>query len=71
MTERERLHVLVDQLGDDEAAELLRLASDLYEVPGQRRPLPTFVGMGDSRQSDVSERAEEILAAEFGRAPRQ
>jgi len=31
------------------------------------RPLPAFVGFGDSGRTDVSERADELLAEGFGR----
>jgi hypothetical protein len=67
MTSKERLRELVDGLPEDQAAELLRLASELYAVPEQRHSLPAFVGIGDSGQSDVSERVDEDLAEGFGR----
>lgn len=68
MTSREELHQLVDRLGDEDAEELLRLASSLYQDEGSRRwQLPAFVGMGDSGRSDVSERVDEILGEGFGK----
>jgi hypothetical protein len=55
-------------LGEDQAEDLLQLATNLYILPVQRsRPLPAFVGMGDSGRSDVSERVDEILGEGFGR----
>lgn len=68
MTAKEQLHHLVDGLGEGQAEDLLRLATSLYILPVQRsRPLPTFVGMGDSGRGDVSERVDEILGQNFGR----
>jgi hypothetical protein len=59
---------LVENLPDEQADELLWLATELYVVPGQRRPLPAFVGIGDSGRSDVSDRADDLLADGFGAA---
>lgn len=67
MTSKERLRAFVEDLPEEQAAELLRLASELFAVPGQRHPLPTFVGIGDSGRSDVSERVDDDLAEGFGR----
>ncbi len=68
MTSREQLHHLVDKLGDDQAEDLLRLATNLYALSVQRsRSLPAFVAMGDSGRSAVSERVHEILDEGFGR----
>lgn len=67
MTSKERLRALVEDLPEEQAAELLRLASELFAVPGQRHPLPAFVGIGESSRSDVSERVDEELADGFGR----
>lgn len=68
MTAKEQLHHLVDGLGEDQAEDLLRLATNLYVLPVQRsRPLPGFVGMGDSGRSDVSERVDELLGENFER----
>jgi hypothetical protein len=67
MTSKERLRELVEGLPEDQAAELLRLASELFAVPGQRHPLPAFVGIGNSVRTDVSERVDEDLAEGFGR----
>lgn len=65
VTSKERLLQLVAALPEDRADELLRHAEDLYVSTG--RPLPRFVGIGDSGRSDVSERAEDLLRDGFGR----
>jgi hypothetical protein len=57
---------LVENLPEEQADELLRLATELYVVPDQRRPLPAFVGIGDSGRSDVSDRVDDLLADGFG-----
>jgi hypothetical protein len=67
MTRKDRLRALVEGLPEEQAAELLRLASELYALPEQRHPLPAFVGIGDSGRSDVSGRVDEELADGFGR----
>jgi hypothetical protein len=46
MTSKERLRALVEDLPEEQAAELLRLASELFAIPGQRSSLPAFVGIG-------------------------
>jgi hypothetical protein len=56
----------VDSLPDEQADELLRLATDLYAAPEPHPPLPALVGMGASGRSDVCERADEFLDG-FGR----
>jgi hypothetical protein len=67
MTTRERLHRLVDDLNDDQAAEaLVLLESQLAEEP-QPATLPEFFGMLHSGKGDLAARSEEILRAEFGR----
>lgn len=66
VTSKEKLRLLVDSLPDEQADELLRLATDLYATPEPHPPLPAFVGMGASGRSDVSERADEFLDG-FGR----
>jgi hypothetical protein len=66
VTSKQRLHQLVDSLPEDQADELLRLATDLYAEPSPHR-LPAFVGIGDSGRSDVSERADELRQDGFGR----
>jgi hypothetical protein len=68
MTSKDKLIELVGQLPDEEAAELLELATQLYVLPAQRRPLPTFVGIGDSGRTDVSERVDDLLGDGFGRS---
>jgi hypothetical protein len=67
MTTRERLHRLVDDLSDDEAAEALALLES--QVPDQAEPaaLPEFFGMLHSGKGDLAARSDEILRAEFGR----
>jgi len=68
MTAKEQLHHLVDELGEEQAEDLLRLAASRYTVPAQRSgSLPTFVGMGDSGRTDVSQRVDEHLGDGFGR----
>ncbi|MGH3500762.1 MAG: hypothetical protein ACRDQA_07680 [Nocardioidaceae bacterium] len=66
MTSKEQLLQLVEDLPEERAGELLRLAKDLYSTP-EGEPLPAFVGVGESGRSDVSERAEELLRDGFGR----
>lgn len=68
MTSRDKLLQLVESLPEEQAEELLRLAMQRYPLPDQRRPLPAFVGIGDSGRSDVSERVDELLADGFGSA---
>jgi hypothetical protein len=46
---------------------VLRVASELFMVPGQRVPMPAFVDIGDSGRADVSERVAEHLREGFGR----
>ncbi|MGQ0480209.1 MAG: hypothetical protein ACT4O0_04140 [Pseudonocardia sp.] len=70
MTSRDKLINLVENLPEEQADELLRLATELFSVPDQRRPLPAFVGIGDSGRSDVSERVDELLSDGFGGSPR-
>jgi hypothetical protein len=66
VTGKEKLHLLVDNLPDEQADELLRLAIDLYATPEPHPPVPAFVGLGASGRSDVSERADEFMDG-FGR----
>jgi hypothetical protein len=66
VTSKEKLRLLVEGLPDEQADELLRLATDLYAAPEPRPPLPAFVGIGASGRSDVSERADDMLEG-FGR----
>jgi hypothetical protein len=67
MTSREQLRALVDDLPEEQAAELLRVASEMFAVPGQRVPMPAFVGIGDSGRDDVSEHVADRLGKGFGR----
>lgn len=68
MTSRDKLLELVESLPEEQAEELLRLAMERYVLPGQRQPLPAFVGIGDSGRSDVSELVDDFLANGFGTA---
>ncbi|MGH3788235.1 MAG: hypothetical protein ACRDRG_17195 [Pseudonocardiaceae bacterium] len=68
MTSRDKLLELVENLPEEQADELLRLAMERSILPGPRQPLPTFVGIGDSGRSDVSERVDDFLANGFGSA---
>jgi hypothetical protein len=54
VTSRDKLINLVENLPEEQADELLRLATELYVVLDQRQPLPAFVGLSDSGRSDVS-----------------
>jgi len=66
MTTRERLHRLVDDLSEDQAAEALALLeSQLAEEP-EPGALPEFFGLLHSGKGDLAARADEILRAEFG-----
>jgi Ribbon-helix-helix protein, copG family len=47
-------------------SEFTREALEAHLSNGGRQPL-SFIGLGDSRRSDVSARIEQILAEEFGR----
>lgn len=70
MTTKERLHQLVDDLPDEQAARALALLEGVAGSsvdPGRRRVVPSSLGVGASGQSDVSERVHEILAEGFGR----
>ena len=58
---------LVDGLPEEQADELLRLATDLFALPDRWQALPAFVGIGDSGRSDVSKRVDEHLDDGFGR----
>jgi hypothetical protein len=63
---REELHQLVDQLPEDELSPALELIRDrVAEHGGRGRDLPFFASF--EAESDLAERAEEILGAELGR----
>jgi len=68
VTNRDKLWELVENLPEEQVAELLRLAMERYLLPGPRQPLPAFVGIGDSGRSDISERVDDFLANGFGSA---
>jgi hypothetical protein len=67
MTTRERLHRLVDDLSDDEAAEALALLESQVAEQAEPAALPEFFGMLHSGKGDLAARSDEILRAEFGR----
>jgi hypothetical protein len=69
VTSKEILLQLVERLSDEQADELLRLATHLYADPDRRHPLPAFVGIGDSGRTDVSERVDELLRVVPRRSP--
>ena len=66
VTTKERLHQLVDQLGDEQAAELLRLADAVLDVPTPVRARPSWVGALRSAEPNLAERSEDILRDELG-----
>ena len=69
MTVRERLQ-LVAEFGEEQAEHALELLSPLIGAdaqPGQQVPqLPSFVGIGDSGRSGISEHVDDLLAGGFG-----
>ena len=70
MTAKEQLQQLVAGFGEEQASRALGLLEPLAgELPDRRAPrgLPAFIGIGDSGRTDVSERADELLAEGFGR----
>ena len=67
MTTRERLHRLVDDLSDDEAAEALALLEGQLADKAAPAALPEFFGMLHSGRGELAARSDEILRAEFGR----
>jgi hypothetical protein len=68
VTSRDKLLELVENLPEEQVDELLRLAMERYILPGQRQPLPAFVGIVDSGRSDISGRVDDFLANGFGSA---
>ena len=69
MTAKEQLQQLVAGFGEEQASRALGLLEPLVgELPDRRlpRPLPAFVGIGDSGRTNVSQRADELLAEGFG-----
>ena len=70
MTAKEQLQQLVAELGEEQASRALTLLEPLLQdgSENQEAPrLPSFVGIGDSGRSDLSERVDELLAEGFGR----
>lgn len=66
MTTRERLHRLVDDLSDDQAAEALALLESELVEESAPQALPDFFGMLHSGKGDLAARSDEILRDEFG-----
>jgi hypothetical protein len=66
MTPREHLHELVDQLDGEAVDAALSVLQAYAEVPGQRRPLPEWVGMLEA-EADLAEHSEEIIRDEHSR----
>lgn len=66
MTTRERLHRLVDDLSDDQAAKVLTLLEGQLADEPESAALPEFFGMLHSGKGDLAARSDEILRAEFG-----
>ncbi len=72
MTTRERLHLLVDAMDDEQAERALRAVEPIAQsrstaTDAGRRPLPEFVGSFDSGRRDLSHRVDELFADGFGR----
>lgn len=72
MTTRERLHLLVDAMDDEQAERALRAVEPIAQAYSSaaaagRRPLPEFVGSFASGRHDLSQRVDELLADGFGR----
>jgi hypothetical protein len=70
VTAKEQLQQLVAGFGEEQASRALGLLEPLAgEFPDRQRSrgVPAFVGIGDSGRTDVSERADELLADGFGR----
>jgi hypothetical protein len=65
VTSREQLLELVREMPEEQADELLTLATELTETPPPRRPRPDWLGAA-SLAPDLSERHEEVLRAELG-----
>jgi hypothetical protein len=64
MTTRDDLYHLVDRI---DPGHLDAAAAALQQYAGQEPPLPASLGMGHSGRSDLSERADELLAeSRFG-----
>ncbi len=72
MTIRERLHLLVDGMDEEQVERALRAVEPIAQSrstgaePG-RRALPDFVGSFDSGRHNLSQRVDELLADGFGR----
>lgn len=72
MTTRERLHLLVDDMDDEQVERALRVVEPIAQSRAAdaetgRQPLPAFVGSFDSGRHNLSQRVDELLAGGFGR----
>ncbi|UQX09361.1 hypothetical protein [Candidatus Mycobacterium methanotrophicum] len=72
MTTRERLHLLVDNMDDEQVERALLAVEPIAQsrataADTARRPLPEFVGSFDSGRHDLSQRVDELLTDGFGR----
>lgn len=72
MTTRERLHLLVDNMDDEQVESTLLAVEPIAQSRSTasdagRRPLPEFVGSFDNRRHDLSQRVDELFADGFGR----
>jgi len=69
-TPRDELRDLVEQLPDDQVpAVVAELRSRLAPVRAQRSWPPAWFGIVEGSDGDLSERVEEILAADLGQRP--
>jgi hypothetical protein len=72
MTTRERLHLLVDNMDDEQVERALLLVEPILHsgttaADAGRQSLPAFVGSFDSGRHDLSQRVDELLTDGFGR----
>jgi hypothetical protein len=67
VTSREQLLQLVEEMPEEQADELLRLARELDRTAAPQRRRPEWFGAA-SLEPDLSERHEHVLRAEFGRS---
>lgn len=66
MTTKERLHQLVDEIGEEQADLLMRLADAVFGTLPPKRPRPSWVGALRSGEPDLAERSEQILRDGLG-----
>jgi hypothetical protein len=72
MTTREQLHLLVDEMDDEQVERALLVVEPILhsrstDAGAERRPLPAFVGSFESGRHDLSQRVDELPADGFGR----